>query len=109
MDWMQTLKAVFALAIVLGLILGLSVLLRRFGPQLLGRMSAPRGKKRLSVIETLVLDPARRLVLIRVDDAERLILLGEGRELGAPGKTVADDSPASARPLTSSSPEDELF
>ena len=36
------------------------------------------------VVETLVLDPARRLVLVRVDDEERLILLGEGRELIEP-------------------------
>jgi len=28
-----------------------------------------------------VLDPARRLVLVRLDDEERLILLGEGRTL----------------------------
>jgi len=31
-----------------------------------------------------VLDPARRLVLVRVDAEERLILLGEGRELVEP-------------------------
>ena len=32
----------------------------------------------------VLLDPARRLVLVRVDDEERLILLGEGRELIEP-------------------------
>jgi len=31
-----------------------------------------------------VLDPARRLVLVRVDSEERLLLLGEGRELIEP-------------------------
>ena len=36
------------------------------------------------MVETLVLDPSRRLVLIRVDEEERLILLGEGRELIEP-------------------------
>lgn len=84
MDWTQTLKAVFALAIVLGLILGLSAILRRYGPQFLAQMSSRAGRKRLSVVETLVLDPARRLVLVRVDDQERLILLGEGHDLGPP-------------------------
>jgi flagellar protein FliO/FliZ len=37
-------------------------------------------------VETLVLDPARRLVLVRVDDEERLILLGEGREMIEPSQ-----------------------
>jgi flagellar protein FliO/FliZ len=35
------------------------------------------------VIETLVLDPARRLVLVRFDAEERLILLGEGQVISA--------------------------
>ena len=38
----------------------------------------------MQVVETLVLDPARRLVLVRIDDEERLLLLGEGRELIEP-------------------------
>jgi flagellar protein FliO/FliZ len=101
MDWTQTLKAVFALAIVLGLILGLAAILRRYGPQFMAQMTAQRGKKRLSVVETLVLDPARRLVLVRFDNEERLLLLGEGRELGAPGK-------APANPVRTD-PADELF
>ncbi|MGN6422351.1 MAG: flagellar biosynthetic protein FliO [Asticcacaulis sp.] len=101
MDWTQTLKAVFALAIVLGLILGLAALLRRYGPQFMAQMTAQRGKKRLSVVETLVLDPARRLVLVRVDSEERLLLLGEGRELGAP-----DAAPV--KPVRTD-PADELF
>jgi flagellar protein FliO/FliZ len=47
-------------------------------------MNANRGDRRLKVVETLVLDPARRLVLVQIDDEERLILLGEGRELERP-------------------------
>jgi flagellar protein FliO/FliZ len=35
----------------------------------------------MAVVETLVLDPTRRVVLISVDGQEKLILLGEGREL----------------------------
>ena len=38
----------------------------------------------MQVVETLVLDPARRLVLVKIDDEERLILLGEGKELIEP-------------------------
>ena len=72
-------RMVAGLAVTLGLI-GLGVvLLRRFGPETIRRLSAQRAQRRLSVIETLVLDPSRRLVLVRCDGDERLILLGEGR------------------------------
>jgi flagellar protein FliO/FliZ len=84
MNAVELLRAVFALAIVLGLILALAYGLKRYAPQLMGRLQAPRGRKRLEVVETLVLDPVRRLVLVRLDDEERLILLGEGRELAEP-------------------------
>ena len=71
----------FGLAVTLGL-MGLAVVgLRRFGPETLRRLQGPRAERRLAVVETLVLDPARRLVLVRIDAEERLILLGEGRLL----------------------------
>lgn len=38
----------------------------------------------MAVVETLVLDPARRLVLVKIDNEERLLILGEGRELIEP-------------------------
>ena len=84
MDVTSLFKAVFALAVVLGLILALAYGLRRYAPNVLARLSSPRGRKRLQVVETLVLDPTRRVVIVRVDDEERLILLGEGRELIEP-------------------------
>ena len=86
MDLTGLLRAVFALAVVLGLIMALAYLLKRYAPQLMAQMAAKRGEKRLSVVETLVLDPARRLVLVRLDGEERLILLGEGHELTGQGK-----------------------
>ena len=74
-------RMIAALAVTLGLI-GLCVAaLRRFGPETIKRLQGLKSgrDRRLAVIETLVLDPARRLVLVRVDDEERLILLGEGQ------------------------------
>ena len=74
------LQAAFALAATLGLF-GVGVYAaRRWGPAGLMRLntSAPR---RLSVVETLTLDPSRRLVLVRIDQEERLLLLGEGQVL----------------------------
>lgn len=92
-------RAIFGLAFVLGLIGLCAWAARRYAPQLLAKLGAERGARRLQVMETLVLDPARRLVLVRIDDEERLILLGEGRELieprnPAPVATVAPVEPA---------------
>jgi flagellar protein FliO/FliZ len=84
MQLLDFVRAAFGLAFTLGLI-GLAAWgARRYAPQLLARLQTQRGERRLQVIETLVLDPARRLVLVRVDAEERLLLLGEGRELIEP-------------------------
>ena len=84
MNFLDLLRAVFGLAFTLVLI-GLAAWgVRRYAPQLMARLQAQKGARRLQVVETLVLDPARRLVLVRVDDEERLILLGEGREMIEP-------------------------
>lgn len=116
MGLVDILKAVFALAIVLGLILGLAYLLRRYAPQLMAQLQAQRGERRLRVVETLVLDPARRLVLVKLDDEERLILLGEGRELIEPRHRPASKpavSPSAKAPASASTPavvqDDDLF
>jgi flagellar protein FliO/FliZ len=84
MNFLDLLRAVFGLAFTLGLIGLAAWAVRRYAPQLMARLQAQKGERRLQVVETLVLDPARRLVLVRVDDEERLILLGEGRELIEP-------------------------
>lgn len=84
MQLLDFIRAAFGLAFTLGLIGLVAWGARRYAPQLLTRLQAPRGERRLQVVETLVLDPARRLVLVRVDSEERLLLLGEGRELIEP-------------------------
>jgi flagellar protein FliO/FliZ len=79
MDFPSFARAIFALALTLGLIGLATVALRRFGPDALARFAKPRRDRRLAVIETLVLDPTRRLVLVACDGQERLLLLGEGQ------------------------------
>jgi flagellar protein FliO/FliZ len=76
------LKAVFALAATLGLF-GLGVwAARRWGPKsLFNTPLRPAAERRLKVVESLALDPSRRLLLVRVDAEERLVLLGEGQVL----------------------------
>jgi flagellar protein FliO/FliZ len=75
----EIVRMIAGLAITLGLIGVAVVIARRFGPETLRRLATHRAERRVSVIETLVLDPSRRLVLVRFDSAEHLILLGEGR------------------------------
>jgi flagellar protein FliO/FliZ len=72
-------RFVLALAFVLALIGVLAWLARRFGfgqtPRLGGQA------RRLKIVESLPLDARRRLVLVRRDETEHLLLLGGANEL----------------------------
>jgi len=82
MSFVAIAQMLAALAVTLGLF-GLGVVvLRRFAPGALLRLKPP-AERRLAVVESLILDPQRRLVLVRYDQEERLLLLGEGRMLAA--------------------------
>jgi flagellar protein FliO/FliZ len=84
MDFVETIRAIAALGITLGLI-GLAAYgARRWGPDWLTRLQPSRADKRLTLVESLPLDASRRLVLVRLDGVEKLILLGDGHLLGAP-------------------------
>jgi flagellar protein FliO/FliZ len=79
MDVSDFARALFALVLTLGLVGLGAVALRRFGPDAIARFAAPKKARRLAVVESLVLDPARRLVIVSCDGKERLLLLGEGQ------------------------------
>lgn len=87
MNFLDLLRALFGLAFTLGLIGLAAWAARRYAPQLMARLNAERGERRMTVVETLVLDPARRLVLVKIDNEERVLLLGEGKELLEPKGT----------------------
>jgi flagellar protein FliO/FliZ len=95
MNFVDFLQAVFALALTLGLVGLAAVGLRKLGPDALARLSRARKDRRLAVVETLVLDPSRRLVLVACDGRERLLLLGEGRllsdEIATPAATPIEE------------------
>jgi flagellar protein FliO/FliZ len=82
MDISEFLRAIFALALTLGLIGLAAVALRKYGPDYIARLSAQKKDRRLKVVESLVLDPARRLLIVECDGREQMILLGEGRLIG---------------------------
>jgi flagellar protein FliO/FliZ len=72
----------FALAFlfVMALILGIAWGVRRFG--LAGpAMPGVGRKRRVNIVESVVLDAKRRVVMIRCDDSEYLVLLGQGNDL----------------------------
>lgn len=63
-----------ALVLVVALIFALAWIAKRLGFG--GRVASARGKRRLGVQEVLSLDSKRRLVLLKRDGVEHLILLG---------------------------------
>jgi len=67
-------KFVLALVAVLALIGALSFGLRRLG--FAPRVTPLRGRRRLAIIEVMALDAKHRLVLVRRDRTEHLLLLG---------------------------------
>lgn len=67
-------RLVAALAFVLGLMLGLSVIMRHFNHG--GSALPARRKRRLQVVETLTIDARHRAVILRRDDREHLVILG---------------------------------
>ena len=68
------LSSLFALAAVLGLILAAARLLRASG-------MVPKHAGRLQLRASLALDPRRRLLLVRADGREFLLLTGGGTDL----------------------------
>lgn len=76
MEIVSVLQSVFALVFVLCLIGLISILLRKYSSlRLSSRISGKKG--RISITDATVIDSKRKLVLIRRDDIEHLILLGD--------------------------------
>lgn len=91
MEMTDYLRSIAALVLVLGMILGVLWLLRRFGVP--GMVPARNTVRRLALVETIALDSRRRLVLVRRDGREHLLLLGATGDLLVEGniETVRDD------------------
>ncbi len=101
MDFVTYFKAFLGLAIVLGLILGLSYLLKRMGFG--DGMRGPLGRKRrLATVEAAMLDSRHKVILLRRDDVEHLVLVGPNTsqiiETGIPAPPAPPASSADAPP-----------
>jgi flagellar protein FliO/FliZ len=83
-DNVSYLKFFSALLFVLGLIGGIALLAKKLGMGNRGPMRRDKNS-RLSIIETMQLDAKRRIILIRRDDKEYMLLIGGVTELVVDG------------------------
>lgn len=93
--WTQYLLALLVLGGLLGL-LGLFAMAIQRGwllQQLTGLRGFRTDERRMKVTETLVIDPRRRVVILRIDDEEQVVLLGASDE------TVLKTGPARPEPV----------
>ncbi len=74
---LQLLKFGGALLFVLALMLGLSLIMRRFNSGT--GMIAPN-KRRLKIVEMMPLGARHRMILVKRDDREHLVILGPAGE-----------------------------
>ena len=96
MDLMDFARYIGALLLVLGLVGVAGLAARRFG---LSGLVKPIGTRRLQVVETLMVGPRQRLLIVRRDGVEHLILSGSD------GTTVIETgipAQAGAMPITAS-------
>ena len=81
MQWTEYLRFLMALIFVLALMGGLYLILKRLN---LSGLQLAGGKRRLQVVEMLMLDSRHKAVLLRRDDKEHLVILS------ASGETVVE-------------------
>jgi flagellar protein FliO/FliZ len=72
MDLLDIARYLGALLLVLGLIGFAGLAARRFG---LPGLSKPASARRLKIVETLMISPRQRLVLLRRDGVEHLVMI----------------------------------
>ncbi len=104
MDLSVYLRFLLVLLFVLALIFAIAWLVRRFG--LAGQLTPNRSQnRRLSVIEVTALDARHKLVLLRRDSREYLVLLGPNQDLllegGIAGTTASANNPTQVATLPS--------
>jgi flagellar protein FliO/FliZ len=94
-DWLDWARTLFALIATLALIAGAAYAARRLGMLQPGGM-AP---KRMRITETLMLDTRRRMVIVRVDEREHVLLLGPAGDVVV-GEMAAKEPPPTGETST---------
>jgi flagellar protein FliO/FliZ len=90
MEFVDLLRYFGALLLVLAMVGGAGLLARRFG---VPGVTKAQSIKRLAVVETLMIGPRQRLIILRRDNVEHLVLSGpDGASLiesGIPAKPAS--------------------
>jgi flagellar protein FliO/FliZ len=104
MELSEILRFAAALVFVIGLIVACAWAAKRFGLVPSGRQTSMN--KRLAVTETLTIDPKRKLVIVRHDDREHVLLLGDQDvvlEAGLPAREdLSTEVPPAAKSMNTS-------
>jgi flagellar protein FliO/FliZ len=87
-------KLVVGLIVVIGLIVAFFWALRRFGGERLGAAGGRGRQPRLAVIDAAMVDGRRRLILIRRDNVEHLLIIGGPTDVVVEQNIVRAGGPA---------------
>jgi flagellar protein FliO/FliZ len=91
MDMFDALKAIAALAFVLGILLGFAWLLRKYGSSL--GIKVGQDASDLRVVEWRSLDMRRKLAVVRWDGRDHLLVLGPVNDLVIANRTAPAPAP----------------
>ena len=108
MEPISYLKFIMVLALVLAMIAGGVWLIKRLG-FLPGLMNIkPTGQRpRLDVVESKAIDARRRLLIVRCDETEHLLLLGPNSEIVVAENIQGTSPPATSGPESETGTSDE--
>ncbi|WP_051609854.1 FliO/MopB family protein [Terasakiella pusilla] len=105
MEIADYLRFVFALAFVIAMIGILAFMAKRYG---LGYRNGPRStKRRLSISEIMPIDNKRRLVLVKRDDKEHLIVIGGTTDLVVEQNIIPPEASFSSHLLENAREQDD--
>lgn len=79
MEYYDYLKFFIALIFIVSLMGALAFILKRFVPG--GTPFVAPSKRRLKIVEMLILDHKRKALLIKRDDQEHLIIIGQNSDI----------------------------
>jgi flagellar protein FliO/FliZ len=104
-DWGIAARSLVALALVLALITAATWIARRYlAAGLIGNLG---GKRRLSVVEYAMLDGKSRLVLVRRDTTEHLLVLGPSGAVVVESGIPSDAAGAAGKIAPMTPPRDQ--
>src|SRR5262245_41385611 len=93
-------RGLIAFVVVLALLALISALLRRFGGRRAGAAGGRGRQPRLAVIDAAVVDGRRRLILIRRDNVEHLLMIGGPTDVVVEPNIIRGATAASVRTPT---------